>query len=105
MLAGRLTEHIEFYKLVTERTETGSEYNTYVLDHKCRANKTYSDGSRTNENGDIFYTHYVNFDIRLGYEFDELYRIGYDGDMYRILYIEKNRYRQSIRIVTEKVND
>ena len=105
MLAGKLTEKIKFYRLVSVKTETGSEYNTYVLDHECRANKTYSDGSRTNENGDIFYTHSVNFEIRQGYDFNELYRIEWDGDMYRILFIEKNRYRQSIKIVTEKVND
>lgn len=105
MLAGRLTERINFYKPVTVKTETGSENNTYVLDHKCRANKTYSDGSRTNENGDIFYIHYVNFEIRQGYDLNELYRIEWDGRMYRILYIEKNRTRQSIKIVTELVND
>ena len=105
MQAGTLTERIEFYRMVTEKTETGSEYNTYVLDHRCRANKTYTDGNRTNENGDIFYAHFVNFEIRQGYDFDEHYRIKWDGGMYRILYIEKNRSRQCVKIVTELIND
>ncbi len=105
MQAGRLTERIKFLKLVTVKTETGSEHNTYVLDHECRAKMTYSGGDRTNENGDIFFTHHVNFEIRQGYDFDELYRIEWDGRQYRILSIEKDRHNQSIRCTTELVND
>ena len=105
MQAGRLTEQIKFLKLVKVKTETGSEYNTYVPEHPCRARMSYEDGDRVNENGDIFYSHRVIFEIRQGYDFDELYRIEWDGDQYRILCIEKDRHNQSIRIKTEKVND
>lgn len=105
MQAGRLVERISFLKLVTVKTETGSEYNTYVLDHSCRAKLTYSGGDRTNENGDIFFTHRVNFEIRQGYDFDELYRIEWNGRQYRILSIEQDRHNQSTRITTELVND
>lgn len=105
MQAGRLTERIKFYRLVKVKTETGSEYNTYVLDHNCRARMSYEGGDRENENGDIFYSHRVVFEIRQGYDFDELYRIEWDNNQYRILCIEKDRHNQSIRIKTEKVND
>lgn len=98
-------EHISFYKLEKVKTETGSEDNTYVLDHKCRARVTYLSGDRVNENGDIFYSSHVVFEIRQGLEFDELYRIEWDGDMYRILSIEKNKRNQSIKIVGDKVNE
>jgi len=47
----------------------------------------------------------VVFEIRQGLEFDELYRIEWDGDMYRILSIEKNKRNQSIKIVGDKVNE
>ena len=66
MRAGLLTEKIVFYRLEKVKTETGSEENTYVVDHRCRARMTYSGGDRTNENGDIFYSHRVNFEIRQG---------------------------------------
>lgn len=105
MQAGLLTEKITFLKLVKVKTETGSEDNTYVVDHHCRARMTYSGGDRTNENGDIFFTHHVNFEIRQGYDFNELYRIEWDGGMYRILCIEKDRHNQSIKIICEKIND
>jgi len=105
MRAGLLMEHISFYKLEKVKTETGSEDNTYVLDHKCRARVTYLSGDRVNENGDIFYSSHVVFEIRQGLEFDELYRIEWDGDMYRILSIEKNKRNQSIKIVGDKVNE
>lgn len=105
MQSGRLTEIIYFYKLVKVKTETGSEDNTYVKEHKCRAKVTYSGGDRVNENGDIFYSHNVIFEIRQGLDFNELYRIEWDGGMYRILCIEQDKHNQSTRIVTELCND
>ena len=96
MQAGRLTEIIYFYKLVKVKTETGSEDNTYVLDHKCRAKVSYSGGDRVEENGDIFFSHHIIFEIRSGLKFDELYRI---------LSIEKDRHNMSVFIVTELIND
>ena len=105
MLAGRLTERITFLKLVKVKTETGSEDNTYVAEHNCRAKVNYSGGTRTNENGDIFYAHFINFEIRQGLDFDELYRIEWKGRQYRILYIEQDRRNMSTRITTELIND
>lgn len=98
-------ERINFYKLVKVKTDTGSEDNTYVLDHKCRARVSYSGGDRTNENGDIFYAHFINFEIRQGLDFDELYRIEWKGRYYRILYIEQDRRNMSTRITTELINE
>lgn len=105
MRAGLLTEIITFLRLVKQKTETGSEYNTYVPEHPCRARVTYSGGDRVNENGDIFYTHHVHFEIRQGLEFDELYRIEWQGRQYRIECIEQDRHNQSTKIVTSLVND
>ena len=105
MQAGRLTEIIYFYNLVKVKTETGSEDNTYVLDHKCRAKVSYTGGDRVEENGDIFYSHNVIFEIRSGLKFDELYRIKWNDGMYRILCIEQDRHNQSIKIICSLVND
>ena len=105
MQAGRLTEIIYFYKLEKVKTNTGSEDNTYVKEHKCRAKVSYTGGDRVNENGDIFYSHNVIFEIRQGLDFNELYRIEWDGGMYRILCIEQDRHNQSIKIVCSLVND
>lgn len=105
MRAGLLIEKIEFQKLVKVKTQTGSEDNTYVTDHQCRARVTYSGGDRENENGDIFFSHHVVFEIRRGLDFDELYRIIWDGRPYRILCIEKDRRNQSIRITTDLINE
>lgn len=105
MQAGRLVERITFLKLVKEKTETGSEYNTYVPEHHCRARMSYAGGDRTNENGDIFYSHHIHFEIRQGLDFNELYRIEWKGQQYRILCIEQDRHNQSTRIITSLVND
>ena len=105
MQAGRLTEIIYFYKLVKVKTETGSEDNTYILDHKCRAKVSYSGGDRVEENGDILFSHHIIFEIRSGLKFDELYRIKWNDGMYRILCIEQDKHNQSTRIITELIND
>lgn len=105
MQAGTLTERIKFLKLVKVKTETGSEDNTYVLDHKCRARVTYLSGDRVNENGDIFYSSHVVFEIRQGLKFDELYRIEWEERPYRILSIEHNKKNQSIKIICDLIND
>jgi len=105
MRAGLLTEFITFLKPEVVKTETGSELNTYVPVHRCRARMTYSGGDRTNENGDIFYSHHINFEIRQGLRFDELYRIEWKNNQYRILSIEHNRQNHSIFITTELINE
>ncbi len=105
MQAGRLTEIIHFYKLVKVKTGTGSEDNTYVSDHKCRARVSYTGGDRENQNGDIFYSHHVIFEIRRGLDFDELYRIKWNEGMYRIECIEQDRHNQSIKIVCSLINE
>lgn len=105
MQAGTLTERIKFLKLVKVKTDTGSEDNTYVLDHNCRARVTYTGGDRENENGDIFFSHHVIFEIRQGLKFDELYRIEWKGRPYRIECIEENRHNQSIKITTSLINE
>lgn len=105
MQAGLLREKITFYQLVKVKTETGSEDNTYVKYHDCRARVTYTSGDRENENGDIFFSHHVIFEIRQGLEFDELYRIEWKGRPYRILCIEENRHNQSVKITTDLINE
>ena len=105
MQAGRLTEIIYFYKLVKVKTDTGSEDNFYQEDHKCRARVSYSGGDRENENGDIFYSHHIIFEIRRGLDFDELYRIKWDNRMYRIVCIEQDKHNQSTRIITDLINE
>lgn len=89
----------------TVKTETGSEYNSYMPVHSCRARVSYSGGDRTNENGDIFFSHNVVFEIRQGYKFDELYRIVWKERSYRIVCIEENRQNQSIKIISELINE
>ena len=105
MRAGLLSEHITFYRLEKVKTETGSEDNTYVLDHKCRAKVSYSGGDRVEENGDIFFSHHIIFEIRSGLKFDELYRIKWNDGMYRILCKEQDKHNQSTRIISELIND
>lgn len=105
MRAGTLIEIITFYKPEIVKTDTGSEDTIYVEYHQCRARQTYNSGNRENLNGDIFFSSNVVFEIRQGLVLDELYRIKWKDNFYRILSIEYNKPNQSIKIVCEKIND
>lgn len=105
MQAGLLFERINLLEPVITKSETGTETTTYHVKYSLRARMSYSGGDRTDENGDIFFSHHVNFEIRRFYNFDELYRIEWDGREYRILCIEKDHHNQNIRITTELIND
>lgn len=105
MRAGLLTEHIDLLEPLTIRTETGSEDTIYEVKYKTRARVTYGSGNRENENGDIFYSHIVSFEVRRFYEFDENFRISWRKRQYRIVCIEPQIHNQSILVRTELIND
>ena len=105
MRAGLLEEHIKILEPVIIKSDTGTETTTYQVKYQCRARKTYTGGDRENQNGDIVFTHHITFEIRRFYDFDELCRIEWDGQEYRILCIEKDKHNQSIKITTDLIND
>lgn len=105
MRAGLLEEHIKILEPVIVKSETGTETTTYQVKYSCRARKTYNGGDRENENGDIFYSHHITFEVRRFYDFDEHHRIEWEGQQYRILCIEKDKHNQSIKIVCDLINE
>lgn len=105
MRAGLLTEHIEILEPRTIRTETGSESTVFETKYRTRARVTYGKGERDNQNGDIFYTHEVYFEVRRFYDFDENHRILWKGKQYRITCIEPQVKNQSIKTICELIND
>lgn len=106
MKAAVLTEQITIQKPITIKSDTGSESIDYEDVITCRARVVFNSGTRLNENGDMFFTNNITFHIRRFYQFNELYRIRWNGHNYRITApIEHNKPTQSIIIQTELIND
>lgn len=105
MRAGLLTEKVQFYHPVIVKTETGSESTIYEPSFSCRAYVQQQGGNQIDENGDVFFTHSVTFNIRRFYQFNELYHIRWKNHNYKINYIEFQPHSQSWVINTELIND
>lgn len=105
MRAGLLTEQIEFYRPITIKTDTGSEDVIFEPSIKCRAYVTHKSGNRINDNGDVFFTKGIVFQVRRFWEFNELFRIKYKGRDYQITYIEYNAPQQAYIINAELLNN
>lgn len=106
MRAGRLTEVISVEKPTQWQNEYGAtsiEWETFI--GRTRAEVTYSNGNRRNENNEIIFAYEVIFTVRIYHQIDERMRIIWKNKKYRILSIEENKELQSLTIKTELINE
>ena len=106
MQAGRMTQILTMWKPNTKRTETGAESTTYNFCYECRTAVTFKSMDRTNENGDIFYSRAVLFEIRRPFfDIDERLQIRWHDKKYRIISVEPRPDNMSVLIYTELINE
>ena len=106
MQAGRLQQIITMYEPKTTRTASGAESTVYTLCYECRAAVAYKSMDRVNENGDIFYSRGIAFEIRTPFfEIDERMQIHWHSKKYRIISIEPRPDNMSVVIYTELINE
>lgn len=106
MQAGKLQQIITMYEPKTTRTASGSESTVYTLCYECRAAVSFKSMDRTNENGDIFYSRGVAFEIRIPFfRIDERNQIHWHDKKYRIISVEPRFDNQSVVIYTELINE
>lgn len=106
MQAGRMTQLITMYQPTTTRTATGAESTVYTLCYECRSAVSFQSMDRVNENGDIFYSRGVKFEIRTPFFLiDERLQIHWHDKKYRIISVEPRPDNQSVVIYTEMINE
>lgn len=106
MRAGRLTEVISVEKPVQRQNEYGAtalEWESFIS--KTKAEVTYSNGNRRNENNEIIFAYEVVFTVRIYHQINERMRIIWKNKKYRILSIQENKELQSLTIKTELINE
>lgn len=106
MRAGRLTEVISVEKPVQRQNEYGAtalEWESFIS--KTKAEVTYSNGNRRNENNEIIFAYEVIFTVRIYHQINERMRIIWKNKKYRILSIQENKELQSLTIKTELINE
>ena len=106
MQAGRMQQIITLWEPKTTRTASGAESTVYTFFYECRAAVAYKSMDRVNENGDIFYSRGITFEIRTPFfEIDERVQVHWHNKKYRIISVEPRFDNQSVVIYTELINE
>lgn len=105
MQAGRLKYVIEIYQPITQENDFGEDSVRWEKKISTRAAITYSSGSRTNDNDEVFYDYTIVFEVRKYHKISEFDRIYFRDKKYRILSIEPSVEKQNQTIRTEIVNE
>lgn len=106
MIAGRLNEIIAIEELKIIKNEYGEEQtDNYVYKFKTRTEVNYNGGNRQIDNNELFFSNDVTFTIRYYHNINELDRIKWNKNYYRILAIERNRQLQLINLKCNLINE
>jgi len=91
MIAGGRKERVGIYKLVKEKTSSGSVKNTYVLLKTLSAEISFKTTTEKEINSQVVPLNKIKFKFRFRRDLDETMMIKLWGDMYNIRYIEHNK--------------
>ena len=106
MIAGKLNKVIDIEELNLVKNKFGEiEVEEWVTKFTTRAQVTYQNGNRIDENNELFFAYQITFTVRRYHKINELNRVVYNGKYYRILSIEENDDAQLINLRTELIND
>lgn len=105
MRAGLLKENIEIITPVVTKNKFGEQSQRWDSKYHTRARVIHNNGTRTNENGDIFYTSFKTLEIRYYVPIDDYDRVKWKNKVYRILNIEPDVDNNKKIITIELVND
>lgn len=103
--AGRLTEVIEIYSSIVTRTDSGASQEEWNKVCSTRAYVKHMSQDREVILDEVVYPRTREFIVRYYVTVNEYDRIKYNGQMYRILSIDKRKIEQEQSIIAELVND
>ena len=104
--AGLLNEVIQILSPSTTINEFGETVQTYKVTYVTRARVEHNNGTRTNENNEIFYSYQKTFTVRSYVPVNEFDLVEYNNKKYRIITIEDRikAYNDKL-LITELIND
>lgn len=107
MQAGRLKHIISIEKLNIVKNNFGEVEAEEWIDKlpDIRAQVTYQNGNRVDENNELFFAYQITFTVRIYHDIEELDRVVYKNKKYRILSIEDNEELQLKNLRCELINE
>lgn len=106
MQAGTLNEVIQVWRQSYDTTEFGDNKTERWEKHiRTKANVVYDKGARINDNGDLFFSQDIIFNVRIYHDIKFLDQIEWKSNRYRITNIWPDKTVQRLIITTELIND
>lgn len=105
MKAGTLTEKIVIQQPVKEKSEFGSVNIVYKDVITTRAQVTFQNMNRVDQNNEIFMPNTTTFTVRRYHNIKNDYIIVWQDRKYRITSINLNKHKQLIDIIGEFINE
>lgn len=105
MISSQLRDRIDILQQVTSRNEFGVTEISYEFKYSTRARVNYSNGSRTMDNDEIFYSVDRDFIVRSYVPIVDTDIIEWNDEKWRVLTIDKNKHYNNILIRTTKINE
>ena len=105
MRAGLLKEIITILTPIITKNDFGEQTQEWKQKTVTRARVQHNNGTRTDENGDIFYSMSLTMEVRYYVNVSEYDNIVWNGKKYRILSIIPDKDNNKKIIQIELIND
>lgn len=105
MRAGLLKENITILTPIITKNKFGEQTQEWKQRTTTRARVQHNSGTRTNENGDIFYSMFLTLEVRYYVSISEYDNIVWQGNKYRIMSIIPDKDNNKKIIQIELIND
>lgn len=105
MIAGKLDNIITVQTPTIVQNEFGANSIVWNDSLTTKAQVTYNNGNRTNENNEIVFAYEIIFTIRIYHQINEQMQIVWNKKKYRILSIEIDKQKQKQIIRTGLINE
>lgn len=103
--SGKLSEILEFYKVVETQSESGYKHSEEVFMFRVRAERLKNKENYLVDADELFHASELTFRIRFRKEIEETNIVVYEGKRYRITSIDKYTQDNQLTIILAKIND
>ena len=104
--SGKLTEKLDFYKVVETQSESGFKHSDEVFMFTTRAERTKNtENYIVDANAELFHSLELRFRLRYRKEIEETNIVVYNGERYRITSIDPYKEENQLTIKISNINE
>lgn len=105
MRAGLLTEPITIKRATITKNDFGEETEVWTIVYQTRARVIQTNSNKAIENGEVLMNYTKEFHMRYYVPIQEFDIIEWDGKLYRVISMDKNKTEVYIKVTGALIND